>query len=70
VWVRATVKTGKVDAMNHVRGVVMLLAGIFALWKGWQIHTGGHAWMAYGLGALAFGMAAWHFTRKGDARRI
>jgi hypothetical protein len=56
--------------MNHVRGVVMVLAGCFALWKGWQIHTGSHAWMACGLGALALAMAAWHFTRKSDDRRL
>jgi hypothetical protein len=55
--------------MNHVRGVVMLLAAGFAIWKGWRIHSGTHAWMAYGLGTLALGLAVWHLTRKPDARR-
>jgi hypothetical protein len=55
--------------MNHVRGFLMLLAAGFAFWKGWQIHQGPHAWMAYGLGAAALGLAAWHLTRKTDARR-
>ena len=43
--------------MNHVRGFLMLLAAGFAFWKGWQIHHGSHAWMAYGLGAAALGLA-------------
>jgi hypothetical protein len=60
----------KVDAMNRVRGFVMLLAAAFAAWKGWKIHIGSHAWMAYGLAALALGMAVWHLTRKPDAPRM
>ena len=50
--------------MNPVRGFVMLLAAGFATWKGWKIHTGLHAWEAYGLAVLALGMAVWHLTRK------
>jgi choline-glycine betaine transporter len=49
--------------MNHVRGYVMLLAAGFAVWKGWMIHSGPHAWMAYGLAAAALALAAWHLTR-------
>jgi hypothetical protein len=56
--------------MNHVRGFVMLLAAAFAAWKGWKIHTGTHAMMAYGLAVLALGMAIWHLTRKPDAPRL
>jgi hypothetical protein len=56
---------GKVGGMNFARGVLMLLAAGFALWRGWQIHTGTHAWMAYGLGAAALGLAAWHLRRAG-----
>jgi hypothetical protein len=54
--------------MNYVRGIAMLLAAGFAVWKGWKIHTGPHAWMAYGLAALALGLAAWHLTRPIDPR--
>jgi hypothetical protein len=50
--------------MNPVRGFVMLLAAGFAAWKGWRIHTGPHAWMAYGLAAAALGLAVWHLTRR------
>ncbi len=55
--------------MNHVRGFIMLLAGAFALWRGWKIHTGTYAWLAYALAAAAFAMAVWHLSRKPDAPR-
>jgi uncharacterized membrane protein len=55
--------------MNHVRGFVMLLAAGFAVWRGWKIHTGTYAWMAYGLAVLALALAIWHLTRKPDAPR-
>jgi hypothetical protein len=55
--------------LNFFRGVLMLLAAGFAFWKGWQIHHGTHAWMAYGLGAAALGLAVWHLRRKADLRR-
>ena len=60
----------KVDAMNHVRGFLMLLAAGFAVWRGWKIHTGMYAWMAYGLAAAALALAVWHLTRKPEARRM
>jgi len=55
--------------MDRVRGVLMLVAAGIAFWRGWKIHTGSHAWMGYGLGALALGLAVWHLTRKADVRR-
>ena len=54
--------------MNRVRGFVMLLAAAFAAWKGWKIHIGSHAWMAYGLGVMALALGVWHLTRKQPAR--
>jgi len=56
--------------MNHVRGLLMVVAAAVAAWKGWKIHTGSHAWMAYGLAALALALAVWHLTRPSDARRV
>ena len=50
--------------MNRIRGIVMLLAAAVAIWKGWQIHRGEPAVLAYGLGALALALAVWHLTRK------
>ncbi|HEY1160187.1 MAG TPA: hypothetical protein VGE83_06125 [Terracidiphilus sp.] len=56
--------------MNFFRGVLMLVAAGIAIWKGWTIHTGTHAWMAYGLGVAALGLAVFHLTRKADGRRV
>ena len=42
----------------------MLVAAALAVWKGWQLHRGVTAVLAYGLGALAFALAIWHLTRK------
>jgi hypothetical protein len=56
--------------MNFFRGALMMVAAGIALWRGWKIHTGEYAWMAYGLGAAALGLAVWHLTRKADRRRI
>jgi hypothetical protein len=47
----------------------MLLAAAVALWKGWQIHRGETAMLAYGLGALALVLAIWHLTRRTERSR-
>jgi hypothetical protein len=49
-------------AVNPFRGILMIVAAGIAFWRGWQIHSGRYAWMAYGLGVLALGLAAWHFA--------
>ncbi len=55
--------------MNRVRGVVMLLAGCFALYEGWRTLTGSRAVLAIVLGVVALALAAWHLTRK-EAKRL
>ena len=47
----------------------MLLAAAVALWKGWQIHRGEYAWLAYGLGVMALALGVWHLRRGESARR-
>jgi len=47
----------------------MLIAAAVALWKGWQIHRGETAVLAYGLGALALALGVWHLTRKAPRPR-
>ncbi|HLY42283.1 MAG TPA: hypothetical protein VKR52_13810 [Terracidiphilus sp.] len=49
--------------MNRFRGMLMLVAAVLAMYRGWRFHGGHNALWAYGLGALALAMAAWHFTR-------
>ena len=56
--------------MNHFRGILMLIASGVAFYRGWKIHTGEYAVMAYVLGALALGVAIWHLTRKIDRRIV
>jgi hypothetical protein len=56
--------------MNHFRGVLMLVASVFAFYKGWKIHTGSTALLGYGLGVMALGLAIWHLTRPAVQRRL
>ncbi len=56
--------------MNHFRGFLMLVAAGIAFYRGWKIHSGNYALMAYVLGALALGLAVWHLTRSLPQRRI
>jgi heme exporter protein D len=55
--------------VNPVRGILMIVASAFAFWRGWQIHHGRYAWMAYGLGVLALALSVWHLT-SGRGNRI
>jgi hypothetical protein len=55
--------------VNRIRGIVMLLAAAVAIWKGWQIHRGETAVLAYGLGAIALALGVWHLTRKASTPR-
>ncbi|MDR3755043.1 MAG: hypothetical protein P4K93_03450 [Terracidiphilus sp.] len=55
--------------MNRIRGIVMLIAAALAIWKGWQIHRGEIAVLAYGLGVMALAVGVWHLTRKAPAAR-
>jgi hypothetical protein len=56
--------------VNRIRGVVMILAAGIAVWKGWQIHRGETAVLAYGLGALALALGVWHLTQKPPQARV
>jgi hypothetical protein len=56
--------------VNPVRGIVMLIAAAIAFWKGWQIHHGEMAVLAYGLGAVALALGVWHLTRKAQRPRM
>ncbi len=48
----------------------MIMAAAVALWKGWHIHRGETAVLAYGLGAIALALAVWHLTRKAPSPRL
>lgn len=56
--------------MDRIRGIVMLIAAVLAIWKGWEIHRGEMAVLSYGLGALALAVGVWHLTRKAPRPRV
>lgn len=55
--------------MNPFRGILMIVAACIAFWRGWQIHHGHYAWMAYSLGVLALALAVWHFVHTANRSR-
>lgn len=48
----------------------MLLAAAVAVWKGWQIHRGEAAVLAYVLAVLALAMGVRDLTRKAPRPRV
>ena len=52
--------------MSMARGIVLFVLGVFALYKGWTIHTGQRAWLAYGLGLVAIALGVWRVMRRED----
>jgi len=55
--------------MNRMRGVVMILAGCFALFESRRMLGSGRVMIAVALGLLAIALGLWHLTRK-EAKRI
>ena len=72
LWNRSRIKrTGIYEegkTMTQLRGIVLMMAGGFALYRGWRIHTGQYALWAYGLGALAIAVGIWRLIRKEPER--
>jgi cytochrome c biogenesis protein CcdA len=52
--------------MNATRGILLFGLGVFALYKGWLIHTGQRAWLAYILGLVAIALGIWRLLRRPD----
>jgi len=52
--------------MNAMRGILLFGIGVFALYKGWLIHTGERAWFAYILGFVAIGLGIFRLLRRPD----
>jgi hypothetical protein len=43
---------------------MMLLAAALAFYKGWVIHSGRMALLAYGLGVVALALGMWHLIQR------
>jgi hypothetical protein len=54
--------------VDQMRGVILILFGILAIYRGWTVHTGQHALLAYALGVVALAIGAWRVTRKPRSR--
>ncbi len=52
--------------MNAFRGILMFALGGIALYRGWIIHSGEKAWLAYGLGLLAIALGVWRLLRNSN----
>lgn len=50
--------------MNVFRAVLMFCVGVFAIYRGWTMHSGERAWLAYGLGVVAVALAVWRLKRN------
>ncbi|HEX3893537.1 MAG TPA: hypothetical protein VHW46_13255 [Terracidiphilus sp.] len=50
--------------MQPFRGLLMLVAAGIAFYRGVELRHGERAWMAFGLGAVALGLAVWHLVRR------
>jgi hypothetical protein len=50
--------------MNAVRGILLFGLGVFALYKGWAIHSGEKAWFAYALGLAAIALGVLRLLRR------
>ena len=55
--------------MEPFRGVILILFGVLALYRGYTLHAGQRAWIAYALGGAALALGAWHIIRKAPPRR-
>lgn len=52
------------SASSPFRGLVLALAGVLALIRGFTLHDVRHALLACGLGVAALALAVWHLARK------
>ncbi len=50
--------------MSLLRGILMLAAGVFVIWRGWVGHAHTNAWPFYAIGALAIALGLFRLFRK------
>jgi hypothetical protein len=53
--------------MDAFRGVVLIVFGVLALYRGWTLHAGRTALLAYALGVVSLAIGAWRVTHKPPA---
>ncbi|MDE3187922.1 MAG: hypothetical protein KGM96_10430 [Acidobacteriota bacterium] len=55
--------------MSKMRGIVLIVLGVLALYHGWTMHPSHPALLAYALGAVAIAIGIWRVTQKPPPRR-
>lgn len=55
--------------MNSFRGIVLLAAGVAAIWRGLTTHAHRDPFTLYGLGFVAIALGVWHLARPARPRR-
>jgi uncharacterized membrane protein len=55
---------------EKVRGILMLVVGAFALYRGIVMHTRQSAWLAIVLGLAAIALGVYHLIRKPPRRLV
>jgi hypothetical protein len=56
--------------MGPMRGVILIIFGILALYRGWTLHAGASALLAYALGAVSLAIGGWRVTRRTARRQL
>lgn len=55
--------------MGQMRGLILIVFGVLAVYRGWTLHGGLHGWLAYALGAVSLGVGAWRIAHaRGGVR--
>ncbi len=55
--------------MSSMWGLILIVLGLAAIVRGFTLHGGERAMVAYGLGVAALALGAWHLTRRPVAPR-
>ena len=50
--------------MGPLRGLILIIFGLLALYRGWKMGASHHAWLAFALGIVALALGAWHIVRE------
>lgn len=56
--------------MNLYRGILMLIAGVFVIWRGWVAPGHLNPWLFYVAGIAAIGLGIFHLVRKPPKPRV
>lgn len=55
--------------MGLVRGIVLILFGVVALYRARAVHSGHNAWLLPALGLAALALGIWHVLAEVRRRR-